>query len=181
MVDSPKIRMTADEYLALPETMQRMDLIDGEVIVSPSPSLKHQDIGGNTYILLREKAKALGGKAYIAPLDVVFDEWNIPQPDVFYLAPNSRCVPFRHILAGPPELIVEIISPGNTRKDKQKKFELYERFGVLEYWLVDPPKRSLEVWQLKDGKFVLLEVYGPGETFESSVVGAVHTTDIFGA
>src|SRR3712207_5229235 len=138
MVDTPKIRMTADEYLAQPETMQRMDLIDGEVIVSPSPSLDHQDVSGNTYTLLRDKTKVLGGKAYYAPLDIYFDEQNVPQPDVIYLAPNSRCVPYKHILAGPPELVVEIISPGNTRHDKSKKFKLYERFGVLEYWLVDP-------------------------------------------
>src|SRR4051812_20579571 len=106
--------MTATEFLKLPETNLPVQLLDGEVIrfdASERTQLTHQDTLGNTAILFKLKAKELGGKAYIAPVDVYFDEQNIPQPDVIWLAPDTKCeMVGTQRLSGAPDLIAEILS-----------------------------------------------------------------------
>lgn len=173
-------RMTAAEYLQLPEQNTPMELLDGEIVVSPSPTPEHQDLVGNTYILLKQRSQALGGQVYFAPLDVYLGEESVPQPDLVWLAPNSKCSILEKRLSGPPDLVVEILSPGSIKRDRQKKFRIYERHGVREYWLVDPRDRLIEVWQWIDGRFTLLDIYSPGERFESSLLGTIEVSAIFG-
>ncbi len=180
MAEAAKTRMSAAEFLALPETNLPTQLLDGEVIQLTAPELDHQDVVGNVFVIFKQVAKILGGKAYVAPVDVVFDDRNVPQPDVIWLAPNSRCKAVgTKQLSGPPELIVEVLSPSTSRDDKRYKFHLYERYGVQEYWLVDPRDQLVEVWQLKEGRFVRLDVYGINESFDSVVIGTVDTNAIF--
>src|SRR5690349_10514848 len=88
MAEQIKARMTAKEFLQLPESNLPLQLLDGEVIEMNAPTLPHQDVVGNIFVLFKLKAKELGGKAYVAPVDVYFDELNIPQPDVMWLAPD---------------------------------------------------------------------------------------------
>lgn len=99
-----RTRMTATEYLALPETTQPMELINGIVRRSPSPTPHHQGITGNAYALLRSRARASGGRAYTAPIDVVLDDSQVLQPDVVYLVPESLCQITEQRLVGPPDL-----------------------------------------------------------------------------
>jgi Uma2 family endonuclease len=181
MVDHTQIRMTADEFLALPETNLQRQLINGEVIEAMTgPELEHQDVVGDIFVLLKQAVKILGGKAYVAPVDVYFDESNITQPDVFWLAPDSNCeAEGSRRLRGAPDLIAEVLSPSTARYDRREKFHLYQKYGVREYWLVDPRDRLIEVWQQKDGAFVRLDVYGVGETFTSALIGNVETNTIF--
>jgi Uma2 family endonuclease len=180
MAEQVNIRMTADEFLQLPETNLPTQLLDGEVIEMPAPELLHQDCVGSIYVIFRQAAKALGGKAYVAPVDVYFDELNIPQPDVMWLAPNSACQPVgSQRLSGAPDLIAEVLSPGTAHIDRRRKFRLYEKYGVREYWLVDPRDQLVEVWQHIEGRFVLLDVYAASETFTSSLIGAVPCSAVF--
>jgi Uma2 family endonuclease len=170
-------RMTASEFLALPESNLPVELLDGEIIMSPAPELSHQDIVLQLAILIKQAAK--GGKTYVAPVDVYLDESNVVQPDVLWIADGSACVPVEgKYLRGAPEFVAEVFSPGTARRDKKDKFRLYEKFGVREYWMIDPGERLLEVWQLKKGHFALLDVFGPGEQF-ASLLGAVETGTIF--
>jgi Uma2 family endonuclease len=74
-------------------------------------------------------------------------------------------------LEGPPDLIVEVLSPGTERRDKKDKFELYQRFGVREYWIMHPQEEYIEVWRLENGVLVRQGVYGPDESFVSAVLG----------
>ena len=160
MAEQIKTRMTADEYLQLRETNLPVQFLDGEVIKMPAPELEHQDCVGNIYVIFRQATKSLGGKAYVAPVDVYFDALNIPQPDVLWLAPNSACKPIGcQRLSGPPDLIAEALSPGTAHIDRQRKFRLYEKYGVREYWLVDPRDQLVEVCQYIEGRFVRLDVY----------------------
>jgi Uma2 family endonuclease len=174
-----KAPVTADQFFQLPETNQFVELLDGEIIMSPSPIPDHQDVVGNSYVVLKQAAKQRGGRAFIAPLDVQFDELNVPQPDAIYLAPDSRCVVEEKRLVGAPDLLVEVVSPGSTKRDRSDKFLLYERYGVREYWIIDPRDQLVEVWQWKEGRFSLLGVFGPEETFESSLVGGVEVAALF--
>ena len=183
MAEQINKRMTAGEFLQLPETNLPVQLLDGRIIrfdTSELTQLTHQDTLGNTAVLFKLKAKELGGKAYVAPVDVYFDELNIPQPDVIWLAPDTKCqMDGEKRLSGAPDLIAEVLSPGTARTDRKSKFRLYEKYGVREYWLVDPRDQLVEVWQHQDGRFVLLDVYGVGETFTSVLLGAIGVLTLF--
>jgi Uma2 family endonuclease len=175
-------RITAQEFFELPESNTLIELLDGEVIVSPTPTPKHQDATGNIYFLLRQLVPAIGGKVFAAPLSVYLDEDNVPEPDVIWVAANSRCISTETRLEGPPDLLVEVLSPSTAHKDKIQKFKLYERHGVRGYWIVDTAHRLLEAWTLVEGRFVSLGIFGPDDTFQSLVLGqqTVPVSDIFG-
>jgi Uma2 family endonuclease len=173
-----RTRMSTAEYFALPETMQPMELINGEIIMSPAPVPRHQGIILNTALTLRDLSRTIGGKVYVAPIDVYLDEGQVPQPDVVYLAPGSRCEVTDKRLVGPPDLVVEVFSPGTVRRDKLDKFELYERYGVREYWMLDPQEVYVEVYHRDGESLVQQGVYGPGQTFTSAVLaGATIAVD----
>jgi len=164
-----KFRMTAAVFFELPETNQIIELINGELIVSPPPILNHQRLVFKFAKLIESLMP--NGEVFIAPVAVYFDEDNVPEPDIVWVAANSRCVLTDKRLEGPPDLIVEILSPGTERQDKKDKFKLYQKFGVREYWLAHPQERYVEVWRLENGIFVHQGVYGPDETFESGALG----------
>lgn len=170
MSDQIQTRMTASEFLELPETNTPVELIDGELVVSPAPLLIHQEILFRLALLLNTLAPQ--GKLYLAPVDVHLNDENVVQPDLVWLATDSQCgaVDGKY-LHGAPELVVEVISPGSERQDRGKKFELYEKFGVHEYWLIDPVALYAEVQTRSDHRFVRQGVFGPDETFVSAVIG----------
>lgn len=171
MVFQIRQRMTAEEYRRLPETSQRMELIEGELVVSPSVVANHQRTVGNAlYIFCNEDTPP--GEALIGPLDVYFDGENAFQPDVFWIAKdNDRCVERDGYFYGPPDLVIEVLSPSTARYDKTVKFLVYEKYGVREYWLADPKRKSVEVWRRGTEEFVLLDIYNDTDTFISAVLG----------
>jgi Uma2 family endonuclease len=170
-----KTRMTATEFLALPETNQRMELINGElfsygaVAMSPAPQLDHQKLVVKLIALL--VAIAQDGEVFTAPTDVYMDDDNVVQPDVLWIAPQSQCVAEegKH-LRGAPDLIVEVLSPGTARQDKVGKFNLYEQHGVREYWIADPVHDLLEVWTLENRIFIRQGIYAQEDTFDSTAL-----------
>lgn len=177
---SPAIKpMTADDYFARPESMLPEQLLDGELIVSPAPAFAHQIASRNLLNLLQERIP--GGGVFYSPADIWLDERNVVQPDLFWLADPSRCQLVKGRLSGPPELIVEILSPKTARYDRSRKFELYERHGVPEYWIVDLDVRAVEVWSLQNGVYERLGNFLSGASFESPVLGGqrVETAPIF--
>lgn len=180
MID--KTRLTAEQFFPIQaESDERLELIDGEIVVAATPIPDHQDVILNIASLLKDVSKTNGGKVHIAPLDVVLDDDNIIQPDVVWRAPQSRCQRTDKRLEGAPELVVEVLSPSTARYDKSIKFALYERHGVNEYWIVDVANQSIDVWTLKDGQYARQGSYAPGETFASAVLGGaeVDVTAIF--
>lgn len=164
-------RLKTDDFYALfPESNTPVELIEGEVIVSPSAVPKYQEVTGSIYAWLRTKAFSLGGKVYIAPLDVRLDDETSVQPDVMVISAARIGMIGAKRIEGAPDLVVEVISPGSVRMDRVVKFRLYERFGVQEYWLADP-EGVIEVFSLRDGKFALVGAYESGETFTSPLLG----------
>lgn len=161
--------LSAAEYFELPETTQPTELIDGEVLMSPSPVPQHQTLVFRAGKLIDDLKP--NGDVFIAPLDVYLDERSVPQPDVMWVAEGSRCAIGERRLEGPPDLIVEVFSPGTVRRDKTAKFRLYQRHGVREYWMIDPFEQYVEVYALIEGKFALVGVYEPEEAFTSPVLG----------
>jgi len=171
MVDMIRTRMTAQEFMLLPETNLPAELIDGELIMSLAPEDAHQQTSMKT-ILALAKILPEGGEFRHAPTDVYFDEINYFQPDIFWVSKdNQRChLENGKYWRGAPDLIVEIFSPSTERSDRKKKFEIYEQYGVREYWMIDPLAQYIEVWALQENKFVRMGVYGPGEGFDSPVL-----------
>ena len=176
---NPAIKpMTAEDYFARPETMLPEQLLDGELIVSPAPTSEHQYALANLHLILHSLIP--NGRICLSPADVIWDEHNITQPDVFWMAENGRCVNKNHRFYGPPELIVEILSPRTARYDRTRKFDLYEKYGVTEYWIVDVDVRTIEVWTLQSGVYERVGHFLSGAAFESPVLGQrVETAPIF--
>ncbi len=158
-----RTRMSAAEFFELPESNQPTELIDGEVIMSPSPVPKHQVISGQLYSLL--KSLIPDGILFYAPMDVHFDDDNVIQPDLAWVAADSSCVITDKRLEGAPDLIIEIFSPGTAKRDKKDKYQLYQQHGVREYWMVDPVGQYVEVCVLEDAAFIQHGVYGPEDSF----------------
>ncbi len=179
MTDPVKERIHTAEYFALPETMQPTQLIDGEIIETPSPTPEHQDIVLEIAYFLKTLAKGRGWRVFVAPLDVEFDEFNAPQPDVIVVLPGSLCRVTDTRLIGAPALIAEVLSPGTEKNDRSGKFRLYEKHGVREYWLVDPDPRLVEVWTLQGDRFARLEVYSTDERFASPLLGEITVSNLF--
>lgn len=174
-----RIRMTLEEFRALAETNQRIELIDGELIVAPSPTDEHQDSVGAAYVVLKQIAP--GGKAKIAPLDVYLGG-DVVQPDVFWIADdNPRCTLREDgYWYGAPDLCVEVVSPTSVNRDHRRKYQLYEQHGVREYWILDPATRSAHIYRLSDGGFVEVGVFTASQTFTSPLLGTqVPTSDLF--
>ncbi len=172
-------RMTAAQFRQLPPSIQPTELIEGVVIVAPSPIADHQRLVGRIYALLL--ALSPPGEPMIARMDVYLDDANVFQPDVFWRADGSRCLERDGYFYGPPELVVEVHSPAKVKADKRAKFKAYARHGVQEYWMIDPVGGLVEVWQRHGDSLVRLDVFSAGETFDSVALGrAVTLSGVFG-
>jgi Uma2 family endonuclease len=179
----PGTRMTAAEFEALPETTILIELIDGKVHYPhlregdnmPTPRSLHQITLGQIYRTLFRLVP--NGLVIMAPMDVRLGT-DIVQPDLFWVTEGGACTDKDTFFDGPPYLVVEILSPGNMRHDRVTKFDLYQRSGVSEYWIVDADERFLEVNHLRDGRYVRVAVVDG--MFESPVLEqAVILSELF--
>ena len=147
---------TYDEMVAeLPETNQPVELWNGEIIMSPAPHPKHQDIVFNFAQRLKEFAvSGKLGKVYVSPVDVVLTQRRVVQPDVLFIAKN-RLEIITDRIDGVPDLAMEVISVTSWQRDRIQKKALYEQFGLPEYWIIDPDSETIEVFALIKGVFQL--------------------------
>ena len=160
VVDRPKEKVwTYEDYLRL-EDDKRYEVINGRLMELNTPTPLHQGILGNIVFLVWDFVrKREVGKILHAPLDVVFSARNVLQPDIIFISKDRLGIIGEKAIMGPPDLVVEIISPATVRRDTVVKKEIYERFGVKEYWIVYPGERAVEVWVLNDkGKYELFSV-----------------------
>jgi len=149
--------LTYDDYLTFPDSDGiRKEIIEGELFMSPAPAMKHQSISKKIFrILDAHIIKNNLGEVWYAPCDVIFSNINIMQPDIFYISNENLEILTELNIKGAPDLIVEILSPSTIENDRIFKKLVYEKFGVQEYWIVDPQNETLEVWVLKDEKYQL--------------------------
>lgn len=142
--------MTAEEFLALGETPQRLELVDGVVVMSPSPLPLHQRIA---FLIMQQIARTMPpGSQLFHETDVVLAPRLVYCPDIVVYAPGKlHGIPARLDLA--PDLVVEVLSPANRRMDRVTKRDDYERHGVGEYWIVEPDDLSLEAFRRAGSTF----------------------------
>jgi Uma2 family endonuclease len=152
------LRMTADEYLALGETDERYELIDGVVTMSPRPGSRHHDAMWLVVEQARTFAKASGGRCF-SELDLVLHGGLVYTPDIMCFGPNRvRGFPMRVDTA--PDLIVEVLSPSNKRFDLTRKRDDYERFGVGEYWTLEPTTAHVQCFRRAGSRLAEQNVAG---------------------
>jgi Uma2 family endonuclease len=147
--EKPGVKLTYDDFVHFPDDGQRHELIDGEHYVTPSPNIKHQVLAGNLHALLWTYLRQHPlGRVFIAPLDVVFSDFDVVEPDLLYVskARQGDIVTAKHV-RGAPDLVVEIGSPSTRKRDEQTKRWLYERFGVAEYWIIDPELDTIKIYR----------------------------------
>lgn len=146
---------TFDELLAeFGETSRPMELWDGELIMSPTPTPNHQTIVLSFARLLQDFVNARSlGKVFISPLDVILTQRRVVQPDVLFIS-NANMAILQDRIRGAPDLTMEVVSR-TWRRDRIDKKELYEQFGVKEYWIIDPETGSIDVFANVEGNFRL--------------------------
>jgi Uma2 family endonuclease len=161
---------TFAEYCALPDDGRRYEVLDGELVVVPSPNRLHQSILLDLAMHLRPWLDAHGGGAlYIAPLDVRLHESTVCQPDLLVITAADLARHPEGYVDGPPLLICEILSRSTRGRDLIRKRSLYARFGVPWYWIVDPDGRSIEELQLDGDAYVTVRRAVAPERFEPAL------------
>jgi Uma2 family endonuclease len=140
------------EYARLPDDGNRYEVIAGELVVSPAPRTIHQEVSARFFLALRTFATSqhkLGTVLY-APIDVLFGEGDYMQPDLIFVREDREDISTERGIEGPPDLVVEVLSPSTAVRDRGIKRERYAFYGVPEYWIVDADARHVEVYRLQD-------------------------------
>ena len=167
------IKFTYEDYLHFPED-KRYEIIDGEVHMVPSPGPYHQDISWRLELTISTFVEKNGlGKIYHAPLDVVFSETDVVQPDIMFISKERLNIITEKNVQGAPDLIVEIISPTSEYRDRVIKRKLYSKYEVKEYWLVDLEKKEIEVMVLGESGLETVKIYKKTDILESLVLKGI--------
>ena len=150
-----KKKLTYEDYAKLPEEPGfRHEVIDGVLIRDPSPSFHHQRVSRRLQRILEDYFNEIDpkGEVFNAPLDLNLTMHTVVQPDLMYL-PGSQ--PAQHDpIDTVPELVVEVLSPSTSRKDRVLKLNHYQSAGVPHYWILDPEDGFIETYELQDEHYV---------------------------
>lgn len=152
-IGNPRSQM--EVFKSLPEGTLA-EIINGKIFMSPSPTSQHQivvrELAFVIYQFIRQNKS--GAEVFFAPLDVFLDEHsNAAEPDIIFVSAENKDIVKREAIHGVPDLIVEVISPGNADHDLIRKKDLYEQAGVSEYWVVVSETKESIGFLLKDGKY----------------------------
>ena len=149
-----RVRLTYEDYAALPDDGRRYELHEGELSVTPSPGTSHQATLRNLLVILHGHVSARGlGEVFPAPLDCILEDVTVVQPDLVFIETARRSVVSQRGIEGAPTLVVEVISPSSGLIDRRRKLQLYARYAVPYYWIVDPPARTSEAHTLAQGAY----------------------------
>jgi Uma2 family endonuclease len=162
---------TYNEVVAeFPEDTAPCELWDGQLIMSPTPSFYHQKIVLRFYSLLNEWiTKHDLGEAITAPVDMVLSPHRVTQPDVAFIA-KDRVHIIERVIMGPVDLAAEVVSLGTRNRDRIEKRDLYEQYGIQEYWIIDPEPQSVDVLFLIQSRYELIMRCGPSQTASSRLL-----------
>ena len=163
--------VTYAELSTWPDDGRRYELYDGEVSVVPAPLPRHQLATLELLHLLYDYASAHGALVIASPIDIVFTETNVLQPDIVAFTPSRRHhVELDAAIRVRPDVAVEVISPSTERNDRGRKLAWFQRFEVPEYWILDPTEERLELLKLRKGRYLRPRVFRRGEVFQSEAL-----------
>lgn len=170
-VNTAPQQATYSDIVSWPDDGRRYELYDGEVYVAPAPMPRHQIALIELQQCLYRYAQTNGGLVLVSPIDIVFSELNVLQPDIAYFSASRRQhVQLDAAIRVAPDLVVEVLSAGTARNDLGRKKATFARFGVRGYWMLDPHRDRIEEHTLVDGRYVMTNAAGRGEAFESTVL-----------
>jgi len=167
----PQGSWTYEDYAALPDDGNRYEIVNGVLIMAPSPSPEHQGIVIEIVSYLRIHVKLAGlGRVFTAPLDVDLGPKNVLQPDIVVMLNNHLDRVQEKKIVGAPDLVVEIASPSTAAYDRLTKYEKYAHAGITEYWIVKPTRRTVEVLVLEGTEYRSLGIFRGEQTLPSRIV-----------
>ena len=166
--------VTRYDYQQMPDGPPYFQVIEGDLVMSPSPNLFHQNVAGRLYsLILQFLEKQPLGEVFIAPFDVFLSDTNVYQPDVVFVSRANRSRITEHGIEGAPDLVVEILSPTTARYDKGSKRKTYARTGVKELWLVDAETRTIEVFHLAKDAETPVATYGAEDSMTTPLLAGL--------
>ena len=162
------IRLTYEDYCRLPSDGKRYEIIEGELFVIPSPVRPHQRAVTRltSYLSVFVRENDLG-EVFVAPFDVVFSRFDVVEPDLLYVSRGRRSVLTEKNVQGAPDLVVEVLSPSTAETDRTIKLKLYARYGVQEYWIIDPYGPSAEIYRRQERGFEPVRTLGATDSLTS--------------
>jgi Uma2 family endonuclease len=174
------IHYTYEDYKNFPDEF-RCEIIDGRIYdMTPAPSIRHQEIAGELYRIIGNHLRNAGNRCrvFIAPADVILARDQVVQPDIFIVCDRTKIE--KHALVGAPDVVFEILSPSTLKKDRTKKMDLYRRFEVSEYFLVDPENEIVEGFVYSEGRYWVKGSYeGDGVFFIDGIGLEIVAKDVF--
>jgi excisionase family DNA binding protein len=159
---------TYEDYLQIPEEPgYRFEILEGILVKEPSPSVHHQRVTSVLYYQLKTYLADSDpeGELFFAPLDLTLSTGNVLQPDILFVSSTRREIMRQERIDGVCDLVVEVMSPTNRRKDRLRKMEIYRKARIPHYWIVDPEENTLEAFMLNGGNYTLVAAGGPGDEF----------------
>jgi len=161
---------TYEDYLKINDDNQ-YELIGGELILVPAPQTIHQWISGELFVEISNFIrKNKLGKLFHAPFDVILSDKDKPQPDILFISANRLDIITEDNIKGAPDLIIEILSPSTASRDKVEKSRIYYKYGVKEYWIVDPEAKVVQVFTPGEKNWILHEAYNNDEILVSPLL-----------
>ncbi|PSR36879.1 MAG: Uma2 family endonuclease [Sulfobacillus thermosulfidooxidans] len=172
---------TAKDLAQLPDDGKRYEILEGDLAVRPSPNQKHQNVIRHLSAFFIHVESHGYGRWYPAPFDVVFDDNNVTEPDLLFVLTEHLNIIKEANVQGPPDLVVEVLSPSTRDRDRGVKAHLYARFGVPEYWIVDPETETLTLYHLTSEGYEVTGPFRADETIHSTLFPdtPLNVSDVF--
>ena len=146
-----RVVLTYADFAAWPADGKRYELHEGEISATAAPRPRHQLVIGNLYLILAQHVRRLAlGEVFLSPIDVILSNITVLEPDLVYVEAACLGQVSARGIEGPPTLVVEVLSPGTASADRGIKLQLYARYGVPHYWIVDSDARTIETLRLTD-------------------------------
>ena len=166
----PQGEWKEEDYFSLPDTNRYVELSDGRIIMPPHPTFSHQEALKRLFLRLQAYVEKNNlGIVQIAPLPVRLWPGKIREPDIFFIG-KEHSDRIGERVCGVPDLVVEVISSSTERTDRVEKFLEYAKAGIREYWLIDPEKKTVEVYSLRGGDYILVGKYSGSQVATSEML-----------
>ena len=150
-------KWTYDDLAAMPEDNVVREILDGELVVAASPVTKHQRIVRRLLYEIEHYLRSHPiGEVFVSPFDTVFAIDNVCSPDILFVSNERSSIITAKNIQGAPDFVVEVLSEGTWRNDEIRKRGIYERFGVDEYWIVDPEIDTVRIHRRQGRALVLV-------------------------
>ena len=161
---------TYADYCVIPQDYRRHEIIEGDHIVTPSPSSRHQKVLATLQFYLDSHIRSQKlGTLLFAPMDVVLSETSVVQPDLLFVSRLREHIITEPYVDGPPDLVIEILSPSTASMDRGGKMRLYAKYGIRHYWIVDAKEVTLETFELQESQYQLQAKFEGTETAVSNL------------